>query len=171
MHGNSIPTDIVGGDVFEYINFQQRYNIEARIARAQLLSKEYLETLPKGAEPRNEVDVNVQWLSSRPGCTDMDGPQYRKAKSSDQLRIAENLQALYSTAGVLLVDAQSHGIIAAKIAATEMVARMPNPPAFKEGSAVPCYRRGEDSVNRARYVSRVHALRTRPERNSYAGAF
>ena len=118
MHGNSIPTDIVGGDVFEYINFQQRYNIEARIDRAQLLSKEYLEPLPKGAEPRNEVDVNVQWLSSRPGCTDMDGPQYRKAKSSDQLRIAENLQALYSTAGVLLVDAQGHGTIAAKIAST-----------------------------------------------------
>ena len=118
MHGNSIPTDIVGGDVFEYINFQQRYNIEARIARAQLLSKEYLEPLPKGAEPRNEVDVNVQWLSSRPSCTDMDGPQYRKAKSLDQLRIAENLQALYSTAVVLLVDAQGHGVIAAKIAST-----------------------------------------------------
>jgi serine phosphatase RsbU (regulator of sigma subunit) len=47
-----------------------------------------------------------------------DAAQYRKAKSSEQLSIAENLQELYTTAGVLLVDAQGHGIIAAKIAST-----------------------------------------------------
>ena len=34
MYGNSIPVGTVGGDLFEYINFQQRYNIDARIARA-----------------------------------------------------------------------------------------------------------------------------------------
>ena len=34
MYGNSIPAGTVGGDLFEYINFQQRYNIDARIARA-----------------------------------------------------------------------------------------------------------------------------------------
>src|ERR1700687_5269207 len=34
MYGNSIPAGAVGGDLFEYINFQQRYNIDARIARA-----------------------------------------------------------------------------------------------------------------------------------------
>ena len=33
MYGNSIPAGTVGGDLFEYINFQQRYNIDARIAR------------------------------------------------------------------------------------------------------------------------------------------
>jgi len=33
MYGNSIPAGPVGGDLFEYINFQQRYNIDARIAR------------------------------------------------------------------------------------------------------------------------------------------
>jgi hypothetical protein len=32
MFGNSIPAGKVGGDLFEYINFQQRYNIDARIA-------------------------------------------------------------------------------------------------------------------------------------------
>ena len=32
MYGNSIPAGSVGGDLFEYINFQQRYNIDARIA-------------------------------------------------------------------------------------------------------------------------------------------
>src|ERR1700730_2112460 len=65
MYGNSIPADGVGGDLFEYINFQQRYNIDARIARALKLSAEYLEALPKGETPRNSVDAHVQWLKSR----------------------------------------------------------------------------------------------------------
>src|SRR5579863_5429708 len=43
---------------------------------------------------------------------------YREARSSDQVRVAEDLRELYSTAGVLLVDAQGHGIISAKIAST-----------------------------------------------------
>jgi serine phosphatase RsbU (regulator of sigma subunit) len=57
-------------------------------------------------------------MSSQPGYTDEDGVHFRKAKSSEQLRIVENLRELYTTAGVLLVDAQGHGIIAAKIAST-----------------------------------------------------
>jgi len=118
MYGNTIPDEIVGGDVFEYINFQQRYNIEARIAQAQRLAKEYLEPLAQGAKPRNAADVHVAWMSTQPGYTDEDGVQYRKAKSSEQLRIIENLRELYPTAGVLIVDAQGHGIIAAKIAST-----------------------------------------------------
>jgi hypothetical protein len=28
MYGNSVPVESVGGDLFEYINFQQRYDIE-----------------------------------------------------------------------------------------------------------------------------------------------
>ena len=118
MYGNSIPAGQVGGDLFEYINFQQRYNIDARIARTQKLSKEYLESLPDGASPRNEVDLHVQWMESKPGYTPEDAMQYRKAKRSEQLRIAENLHELYTTAGVLLVDAEGHGVIAAKIAST-----------------------------------------------------
>ncbi len=106
MWGNSIPAETVGGDLFEYINFQQRYNIDARIARACKLSKKYLEPLQDGATPQNGVDVHVQWLQSRPGYTITDATQYRKAKSSEQLSIAENLQELYNTVGVLLVDAQ-----------------------------------------------------------------
>jgi hypothetical protein len=31
MFGNSIPAQTVGGDLFEYINFRQRYDIDARI--------------------------------------------------------------------------------------------------------------------------------------------
>ena len=39
MYGNSIPAGTVGGDLFEYINFQQRYDIGARIGRALQLSE------------------------------------------------------------------------------------------------------------------------------------
>jgi len=118
MYGNSIPAGSVGGDLFEYINFQQRYNIDARIARALKLSKEYLEPLSKGQAPRNSVDAHVQWLKSRPGYTSDVAAEYRRAKSSEQARIAEVLPELFTTAGVLLVDAQGHGIISAKIAST-----------------------------------------------------
>ena len=65
MYGNSIPAGTVGGDLFEYINFQQRYNIDARIARALKLSRIYLEPLAPGQTPRNLVDDHVQWLESR----------------------------------------------------------------------------------------------------------
>jgi serine phosphatase RsbU (regulator of sigma subunit) len=118
MYGNSIPAGTVGGDLFEYINFQQRYNIDARIERALKLSKKYLDKLPAGAPPRNSVDDHVKWLESRPGYKPEMETAYREARSSEQARAAEDLRELYSTAGVLLVDAQGHGIISAKIAST-----------------------------------------------------
>ena len=43
MYGNTIPVATVGGDLFEYINFEQRYNIEARIAQAGRLARQYLD--------------------------------------------------------------------------------------------------------------------------------
>ena len=118
MYGNSIPAGTVGGDLFEYINFQQRYDIDARIQRALKRSKEYLEPLPTGAAPRNSVDDHVEWLRLRPGYKPEMETEYRDARSSEQVRIAEDLRELYSTAGVLVVDAQGHGIISAKIAST-----------------------------------------------------
>jgi serine phosphatase RsbU (regulator of sigma subunit) len=118
MYGNSIPAGTVGGDLFEYINFQQRYDIDARIQRALKRSKQYLEPLPAGAMPRNSVDDHVKWLKLRPGYMPEMESAYREARSSEQARVAEDLRELYSTAGVLLVDAQGHGIIAAKIAST-----------------------------------------------------
>jgi hypothetical protein len=118
MYGNSIPAGSVGGDLFEYINFQQRYNIDARIERALKLSVLYQEPLLAGQTPRNAVDDHVQWLESRPDFTPESSAEYRKAKSSEQLRIAEVLRELRTTAGVLLVDAQGHGLISAKIAST-----------------------------------------------------
>jgi serine phosphatase RsbU (regulator of sigma subunit) len=118
MYGNSIPAGSVGGDLFEYINFQQRYNIDARIARALKLATDYLEPLLQRQLPRNSVDAHVQWLESRPGYNPATSVEYRKAKVSEEIRIAEDLRELYTTAGVLLVDAQGHGIISAKIAST-----------------------------------------------------
>ena len=118
MYGNSIPAGMVGGDLFEYINFQQRYDIDARIQRALKLSKEFLEPLPPGSTPRNSVDDHVEWLKSRSSFKPEMESEYRDARSSEQVRVAEDLRELYSTAGVLLVDAQGHGVISAKIAST-----------------------------------------------------
>jgi serine phosphatase RsbU (regulator of sigma subunit) len=118
MYGNSIPAGTVGGDLFEYINFQQRYDIDARIQRALKLSKEFLAPTPPGGWPRNSVDDHVEWLKSRPGHRPTEEVEYRAARSSEQLRVAEDLKELHSVAGVLLVDAQGHGIISAKIAST-----------------------------------------------------
>jgi len=118
MYGSSIPAGPVGGDLFEYINFQQRYDIDARIARALKQSVEYLDPLPEGLPPRNLVDIHVKWMQSKADFKAENAVQYRKAKSSEQLRIAEDLQELPTTAGVLLVDAQGHDIISAKIAST-----------------------------------------------------
>jgi serine phosphatase RsbU (regulator of sigma subunit) len=118
MYGNSIPAGTVGGDLFEYINFEQRYDIDARIQRALTLSEEYLQPLAHGAPPRNSVDDHIEWLKLRPEYTPEVEAQYRTARSSEQMRAAEDLRELYSTAGVLLADAQGHGLIAAKIAST-----------------------------------------------------
>src|ERR1700756_503057 len=100
MYGNSIPAETVGGDLFEYINFQQRYDIDARIQRALKRSKEYLQPLPAGAALRNSVDDHVEWLKSRPGYKLETEIEYRNARSSEQLRVAEDLRELFSTAGV-----------------------------------------------------------------------
>jgi serine phosphatase RsbU (regulator of sigma subunit) len=118
MYGNSIPAGTVGGDLFEYINFQQRYDIDARIQRALKLSKDYLDPLPANVSPRNSVDDHIAWLKSKLGYKPEMESKYRWARSSEQTRVAEDLHELYSTAGVLIVDAQGHGIISAKIAST-----------------------------------------------------
>lgn len=118
LFGNSIPAGTVGGDLFEYINFQQRYDVDARIQQAQRFSKEFLDPLPPGVPIRNSVDDHVQWLKGIPGYRPEMETEYRFARSSEQVRVAEALPDLYSTAGILLVDAQGHGVISAKIAAT-----------------------------------------------------
>ena len=118
MYGDSIPAETVGGDLFEYINFQQRYDIEARISDARRLSAEYLQANSPGAPGCNSVDDGMEWLKSRPEYRPELEAAYREVRSLERLRVAENLAGLYETAGLLLVDAQGHGIIAAKIAST-----------------------------------------------------
>src|SRR5271168_2958421 len=118
MYGNSVPAGAVGGDLFEYINFQQRYDIDRRSQLALKRSQGYLEKPEVGASPRNSVDDHVNWLKSRPGFSSEKETAYREARSSEQVRVAEDLRELFNTAGVLLVDAEGHGIISAKIAST-----------------------------------------------------
>ena len=118
MYGNSIPAGTVSGDLYEYINFQQRYDIHGRIEHALTLSKEFLKPRPPGAPDRTSVDEHVEWLRSRPDFQSQMEAAYREGCSLEQVRVAEDLKDLYRTAGVLLVDAQGHGIIAAKIAST-----------------------------------------------------
>jgi serine phosphatase RsbU (regulator of sigma subunit) len=118
MYGNSIPAGTVGGDLFEYINFQQRYDLDTRIQQALKLSREFLVLHPSGVPNHNSVDDHVEWLKSRPDYRPEMEAAYREARSSEQVRVAEDLRDLYSTAGVLLVDAQGHGVISAKIAST-----------------------------------------------------
>jgi serine phosphatase RsbU (regulator of sigma subunit) len=118
MFGNSIPEGTVGGDLFEYINFEQRYDIHARIQQAERLAKEFLEPLLPGLPIRNSVDDHVKWLATERGYESKMESEYRFAKSSEQVRVAKDLSDLQSTAGILVVDAQGHGIISAKIAST-----------------------------------------------------
>ena len=77
-YGNSIPAGTVGGDLLEYINFQRRYNIDGRITRALKLAKVYLAPLPLGNRRANPSTAL----------------EYRKAKSSEQLQIADDLPQL-----------------------------------------------------------------------------
>jgi serine phosphatase RsbU (regulator of sigma subunit) len=118
MYGNSIPAGAVGGDLFEYINFRQRYDIDSRIEWALKLSKEFLRPHAPGAPDHNAVDELIEWFKSRPDYNPEMEPAYRQARGLEQQRVAEALHDLCSTAGVLLVDAQGHGVISAKIAST-----------------------------------------------------
>jgi serine phosphatase RsbU (regulator of sigma subunit) len=118
MYGESIPAGTVGGDLFEYINFEQRYDIGERIETALKLSREILEQNPAGAPNCSAVDGYIGWLRSRPEYQVELEAAYRQARSLEKVRVAESLKELYSTAGVLVVDAQGHGLISAKIAST-----------------------------------------------------
>ncbi len=62
------------------------------------------------------VDGHVCWLETGLNKEPSTPLEYRKAKSFEQLRIAEDLPELKTTARVLLVDAQGHGLISGKIA-------------------------------------------------------
>lgn len=118
MYGDSMPAETVGGDLFEYINFQQRYDIDARIRTALALSQELLQPNASVSRNCNSGDDYMDWLRSRPEHRIELETAYRQVRSLERIRVAENLAGLHDTAGVLLVDAQGHGVISAKIAST-----------------------------------------------------
>ena len=84
----------VGGDLFEYINFQQRYDIDGRIQLALKRSQEYPgEAACLVRAPHNSVDDHVNWLKSLAQASEVrerESP-YREARSSEQVRVAEDL--------------------------------------------------------------------------------
>ena len=139
MYGNSIPAGSVGGDLFEYINFQQRYNIDARIAGALKRSKQYLEPLPKGQTPRNSVDEHVQWLKSKPG---YNSAGRRRVQKGQKLRATENRRKPART----LHDCGS--AVGRCSGARDHL--------------------GKNCVNRTRHFSCTHACRTGSERKNNA---
>ena len=112
MYGNSIPAETVGGDLFEYINFQQRYDIDARIMNALKSAAEFLKPNPPAPSGCNSSDDYLDWLRSRPEYRTELEAAYQQVRSLEKVRIAENLTGLHETAGVLLVDAQGHGAVA-----------------------------------------------------------
>src|SRR5438128_11445344 len=108
MFGNSIPAGTVGGDLFEYINFQQRYDITARVQRAQRISKEFLEPLPPGVPVRNSVDDHVQWLQGTPSYRREMETEYRFARRSEQARVSQDLRDRCETDGGVVGDDLGH---------------------------------------------------------------
>ena len=63
MYGNSIPAGPVGGDLFEYINFQQRYNIDARV-RVLSRSPKSIWRLSSPGSPHE-----TRWMRTWNGCS------------------------------------------------------------------------------------------------------
>ena len=118
MYGNSRLRETVGGDLFEYINFRNGMTSMRGISAPCSFRSSFWSRCREGAPPRNSVDDQVLWLKTRPGFTPAMETEYRESRSSEQIRVAEDLRELYSTAGVLLVDAEGHGLISAKIAST-----------------------------------------------------
>jgi serine phosphatase RsbU (regulator of sigma subunit) len=118
MYGCSIPVGTVGGDLYEYVNFRQRYDLDARIADALKSSEAFRQPNTPGAPNGNSGDDFSAWLKSRPDYRPELEAAYREVRSLEKAQVAENLAGLRSTAGILIVDAQGHGLISAKIAST-----------------------------------------------------
>src|SRR5215471_8568628 len=91
MYGDSIPAETVGGDMFEYINFQQRYDIDARISNARRMSEEFLRRNTPGTPECNCVDDYLEWLKPRPEYRPELETVYREMRSLERLHVAENL--------------------------------------------------------------------------------
>ncbi len=100
MYGNFDSCGNADGDLFEYINFQQRYNIDARIERAKEPVKEvFLEPIPGPLKPQNVVDLHIQWLQSSTRLHSCAGDPIPAGEELRTAQIAENLHERHTTAG------------------------------------------------------------------------
>ena len=92
MYGESIPAGTVGGDLFEYINFQRRYDIGARITNALKMSAEFRKPDLPGAPDCNSVGDYLKWLMSRPEYRPELEAAYAEVRRLERLRVADNLR-------------------------------------------------------------------------------
>ena len=118
MFGDGLPAETAGGDLFEYINFEHRYDVDARIEKALNSSRDFLKHTSLRRDGCTPAGDYLQWMRSRPEYRREWESAYRQVRSLEMLQVAENLSGLRDLAGVLLVDAQGHGVISAKIAST-----------------------------------------------------
>ncbi|HYP08352.1 MAG TPA: PP2C family protein-serine/threonine phosphatase [Bryobacteraceae bacterium] len=118
MYGECQPAQTAGGDLFEYINFQHRYDVDARIESALKASRDILEDKPSRRSDCNGPSDYMQWLKARPDYRSEWEGAYKQVRSLEMAHVAENLSGLRDLAGILIVDAQGHGVISAKIAST-----------------------------------------------------
>ena len=89
MHGDSIPAALAGGDLFEYINFEQRCNIDARIAHALRLATEYLEPLSD-----HQLPLATWWMRTWSGCDPRPALPRQTKRSTERPRRQSNRESL-----------------------------------------------------------------------------
>src|SRR5262245_44778201 len=90
--GDSIPAGTVGGDLFEYIDFQHRYDIEARIANALSSSSELRKPTLSALTGGDCVHDYLTWLRMRPEYRPELERAYREARGLESAYVAENLK-------------------------------------------------------------------------------
>ena len=129
MYGNSIPAGSVGGDLFEYINLQQRTTLMPALLWRYLRARQYLEPFPEGQPIRNSVGRACVMVNGRSKTT---VPCWRRnigVRGVQSVKpTAEHLQAVIHDGGkVLLVDVQGDGAISAEIASIRWTIRFTSP--------------------------------------------
>src|SRR5260370_7193568 len=95
MYGDSIPAGMVGGDLFEYVNFQQRYDMEGRIRNALKLSEEFLDSPIPRRRPRHSVETHVTWLKSRPNYTPTNDQEHSHTRTLHHAHPPDPLRRLH----------------------------------------------------------------------------
>src|SRR5580658_3791905 len=88
MHGDSIPAALAGGDLFEYINFEQRCNIDARIAHALGSTRNTLSRFPITSS------LATWWMRMWSGCDPRPALPRQMKRSTERPRRQSNRESL-----------------------------------------------------------------------------